>query len=63
VELSKSFVKKSWTERILTRNIQPEEKKEVASILQETRPGEVEQMISNVERVLKKLLKLRKRKA
>jgi len=41
----------------LTRNIEPEEKKEVASILQETRPGEVEQMISNVERVLKKTYK------
>ena len=45
---------KRWTERILTRNIQPEEKKEVANILLETRPEEVEQMISNVERVLKK---------
>ncbi len=48
---------KSWTERILTRNIEPEEKKEVVSILQETRPEEVEQMISNVERVLKKTYK------
>ncbi len=48
---------KNWTERILTRNIEPEEKKEVASILKETRPEEVEQMISNVERVLKKTYK------
>jgi len=49
-----AYLFKRWTERILTRNIEPEEKKEVASILQETRPEEVEQMISNVERVLKK---------
>jgi predicted transposase/invertase (TIGR01784 family) len=48
---------KSWTEKILTRNIQPEEKNEVVTILQETRPEEVEQMISNVERVLKKTYK------
>jgi predicted transposase/invertase (TIGR01784 family) len=47
----------SWTENILTRNIQPEEKNEVVTILQETRPEEVEQMISNVERVLKKTYK------
>ncbi len=49
-----AYLFKRWTERILTRNIEPEEKKEVANILQETRPEEVEQMISNVERVLKK---------
>ena len=41
----------------MTRNIESEGKEEVVSILQETRPEEVEQMISNVERVMKKAYK------
>jgi len=47
----------SWAENILTRNMKSDQKKEVANILQETRPEEVEEMISNVEKVLKKTYK------
>ncbi len=47
----------SWVENILTRNMKPDSKKEVVKMLQDTRPEEVEEMISNVERVLKKSYK------
>ncbi len=47
----------SWAENILTRNMKSDQKKEVVNILQETRPEEVEEMISNVEKVLKKTYK------
>jgi hypothetical protein len=47
----------SWAENILTRNMKDDKKKEVVNILQETRPEEVEEMISNVEKVLKKTYK------
>ena len=47
----------SWVENILTRNMKPDSKKEIVKMLQDTRPEEVEEMISNVERVLKKSYK------
>ncbi|MDO9535168.1 MAG: transposase, partial [Bacillota bacterium] len=42
------------TENILTRGVSSEKKDEITGILEKTRPEEVEEMISNVERVLKK---------
>lgn len=44
----------AWTENILTRSIPSEKKEEISDILKKTRVEEVEEMISNVERVLKK---------
>jgi predicted transposase/invertase (TIGR01784 family) len=46
----------SWAKNILTRDLAPEKKKEVAGILEKTRAEEVEELISNVEKVLKKSL-------
>lgn len=44
----------AWAENILTRGLSPEKKDEIVDILKNARPKEVEEMISNVERVLKK---------
>jgi predicted transposase/invertase (TIGR01784 family) len=44
----------AWAENILTRGISSEKKNEITDILKKTRFEEVEEMISNVERVLKK---------
>ncbi len=44
----------TWAENILTRDISSEKKDEIIGILKKTRIEEVEEMISNVERVLKK---------
>ncbi len=44
----------AWTENLLTRGVLPENKDEIAGILKNARPEEVEKMISNVEKVLKK---------
>ncbi|MDO9592461.1 MAG: Rpn family recombination-promoting nuclease/putative transposase [Erysipelotrichaceae bacterium] len=45
----------AWAENILTRGgVSSEKKDEITVILGKTRPEEVEEMISNVERVLKK---------
>ncbi|NMB40909.1 MAG: transposase [Firmicutes bacterium] len=46
----------AWAENILTHGLSPEKKEEITSILKKTRAEEVEEMISNVERVIKKSL-------
>jgi len=45
---------KSWSKFILARDIPQEGKEEIVNILEESRPEEVDKMISNVERVIKK---------
>ena len=47
----------AWTKNILSRGLSPEKKTEITAILEKTRFGEVKEMISNVERVIKKSLK------
>jgi len=47
----------SWTENILTRGISSVKKEEITGIMKKSHPEEVETMISNVERVIKKSLK------
>jgi len=43
-----------WTQRILTRNMTPRQHDQITQVFTNTRPEEVDSMISNVERVLKK---------
>ena len=45
---------KSWSKFILARDLSKEGKEELVRILDESRTEEVEKMISNVERVIKK---------
>ncbi len=44
----------NWAEKILTRDLPLKQKGKVTNFLKDTRPEEVEEMITNVERVLKK---------
>ena len=44
----------NWAEKILTRDAPLKEKDKVTNFFKDTRPEEVEEMITNVERVLKK---------
>jgi len=44
----------NWAEKILTRDVPLKEKGKVTNFFKDTRPEEVEEMITNVERVLKK---------
>ncbi len=46
----------NWTEKILTRDVPSPKKETVSNFLKDTRPEEVEEMITNVERVIKKSL-------
>lgn len=46
----------NWAEKILTRDVPLKEKGKVTEFLKDTRPEEVEEMITNVERVIKKSL-------
>ncbi len=46
----------NWAEKILTRDVPSPKKETVSNFLKDTRPEEVEEMISNVERVIKKSL-------
>ncbi len=43
-----------WTEHILARGLSIKQKGKISGFIKETRPEEVEEMITNVERVLKK---------
>jgi len=45
---------KSWSQFILARNLPQEGKEEITRILDESSPEEVDKMISNVEKVIKK---------
>ena len=47
---------RAWAKKVLPENFPEEMKKEIVSALEETRPGEVEKLISNVERAVKKSL-------
>ena len=44
----------SWAEKILTRDVPLKQKETLTIFFKDTRPEEVEEMITNVERVLKK---------
>jgi len=44
----------NWAQNILTRDVPSNQKDKVTNFLKDTRPEEVEEMITNVERVLKK---------
>ncbi len=44
----------NWAEKILTRDVPLKEKDKVTNFLKDTRPEEVEEMITNVEKILKK---------
>ncbi len=44
----------NWAEKILTRDVPAQKKETVSNFLKDTRPEEVEDMITNLERVLKK---------
>ena len=44
----------SWGQNILTRGLSSKEEKEIKTILDNSRPEEVDEMITNVEKVLKK---------
>nr|WP_277397855.1 Rpn family recombination-promoting nuclease/putative transposase [Natranaerofaba carboxydovora] len=46
----------TWAKNILTRTLSPKQKEKVVEILDKANPEEVEEMISNVERVIKKTL-------
>ncbi len=46
----------NWAEKILTRDVPAQKKETVTDFLKDTRPEEVEEMITNVERVIKKSL-------
>jgi len=46
----------AWAKNVLSRGLPPEEKREISGILKQARPEEVEEMISNVERVIQKSL-------
>ena len=46
-----------WTENILTRGLSVKQKKMITGFIEETRPEEVEEMITNVERILQESLK------
>ena len=45
---------KSWSQFILARNLPQEGREEITRILDESSPEEVDKMISNVEKVIKK---------
>ena len=47
---------KAWAQKVLPKSFPEERKKEIIDALEETRPGEVEKLISNVERAVKKSL-------
>jgi len=44
----------NWAQKILTRDVPSNQKDKVTNFLKDTRPEEVEEMITNVERILKK---------
>ena len=46
----------TWAQHILSRDIPPDQQAQITQVLSHSHPEEVETMISNVERVLKKTL-------